>query len=482
MWMMFDDWDDFYEDYETLDLLKRYHSMVDGRDKVFFDLYEYECIIDYYSDRYNFKEAIIAVCNAIRQHPDDSSVKLKYVQLLIETCRPGKALSIIKSIGEAESDNCELFLAKGIALNMTGKYPEARSSFNKALKICDEFKDEVAYSIAQSYMQNGLYSVAEKYLLMAYHHNNDNILVLYDLGVNYEKLENPGASVQYYEKYLNLDPFAEHVWNNLGLIYTQLGDLDMARDSFDYALAINPQFLPGYFCKADMLVLNNHVDDAIDVYRELLKEDPSNTRALCEMGKCYIQLDDYDEALRIYKHTLTIADDCSDAWYGTGIIYFRQGRNNLSVTTLKRAINIDPENPEYWFMLGEVYYRTRKLNKAISAYSMVSQLNPQDTEAKMACAHILFRKKRIAEAISMLVYLYQIDPDNAVISYRLAAYYAYNNELVEAQRYLKKGLVLNFREHAEMFRHFPKTKSLFVFRLIIENHLRQHDSLIKSSN
>jgi tetratricopeptide (TPR) repeat protein len=480
--MMFDDWEDFYEDFETLDLLKRYHGMLDGSEKVFFDIYEYECIIDYYSDRYNFKDAITAVCNAIRQHPDASSVKLKYVQLLIETCRPGKALSVLRSIGDAESDNCELFLAKGIALNMTGKYREARSSFNKALKICDEFKDEVAYSIAQSYMQNSMFSVAEKYLLLAYHHNNDNILVLYDLGLNYEKLDNPGAGIPYYEKYLDLDPFAEHVWNNLGLIYTQLGEFDKARDSFDFALAINPQFLPGYFCKADMLILNNQVEEAIDVYKELLIVDPFNTRAFCEMGKCYTKLDDFNEALRIYRDTLALSDDCSEAWYGTGFIYFRQGRNNLSITTLKKAIDIDPENPEYWFMLGEVYYRTRKLNKAISAYSMVSRLNPLDADAKMACAQILFRKKRIAEAISMLLYLFQIDPGNAEINYRLAAYYAYNNEMIEAQRYLKKGLMLNFREHTEMFRHFPKTKTLSVFQLIIENHLRQHESLIKSSN
>jgi tetratricopeptide (TPR) repeat protein len=476
---MLGNWDNFNEDDDTLDVLKRYRDMLVRHNNGFFDLYEYECIIDYYTDQYNFKDALNAVCFAIKQHPNATSMKLKYVQLLVETGRPGKALSIIKSIGDAESANYELFLAKGIALNLTGKNMEARSSFEKALKLCIDDKDEIAYNIAQSFMQIGMTSTALQYLLIAYRYNQDNILVLYDLALNYEKLDHPGKSISYYQEYLDLDPFAEHVWNNLGLLYTHTENFKKAGESFDYAIAINAHFYPAYFDKADMLVVSNNIRGAIEVYSELLAEDASNTKAMCNMGSCYEQTGDYYEALKIYKRVLEISQDNSDALYGVGMVYFRQKKYSMSADMLKKAVSIQPANADYWFMLGEAYNGARKLNKAISAYTRASELNPLDYEAWMACAQVLFRKRRIDEAIYMLTQLYQYDRDNPVINYRLAAYYTYQQELIEAQRFFKRGLALDFQEHVEMFRHFPKTKSLPVFRLILENHLRHSESYKK---
>ena len=65
---MFSDWDNFYEDDETLDVLKRYREMVDQNISMYFDLYEYECIIDYYIDKFNFKYAFHSIGFAIKQH------------------------------------------------------------------------------------------------------------------------------------------------------------------------------------------------------------------------------------------------------------------------------------------------------------------------------------------------------------------------------------------------------------------------------
>jgi len=478
---MFGDLDNFYDDDETLELLRRYKDMLLQKTTDFFDLYEFENLISYFTEQYNFRDALKVISIAILQHPNATSMKLRYAQLLIETSKPGKALRIIKSLGEAESDNFELYLAKGIALNMTGKYPEAQTAFNKALKLSEEFKDEVAYSIAQSYMQYNMYSVAVKYLLLAYHYNKYNILVLYDLGLSFDKLQNVEKSLLYYDKYLEIDPFAEHVWNNLGVIHSKTGNYEKACEAFDYSVSINPQFLPAYFCKADMYVMSDKIREAIDVYTDLLVEDSSNTRALCDLANCYVRTGDYYEALRLFKVSIDISCDCADAFYGTGIVYFRQKKYNLSISTIKKAISIEPQIAEYWLMLGEVYCRTRKLNKAIDAFSRASDLNPDDPEAKFAYAQVLFRKRRIHEAIYILMRIYEREPDNAQVNYRLAAYYAYQQNLFEAQRFFKRALFLNFNEHVEMFRHFPKTKTLPAFRLIIESQGLKPDSLIKAS-
>jgi tetratricopeptide (TPR) repeat protein len=479
---MFGDLDNFYDDEETLGLMKRYKEMLLHNCSEFFDLYEFECIINYFTDEYNFKEALNVVCLAIKQHPDASLMKLKYAQLLIEISRPGKALRILKSLGDAESVNYELYLAKGIAYNMTGKFTEAKNAFNSALEFCEDYKDELAYNIAQSYMQFNMYAVAVKYLILAYHYNKTNILVLYDLGLSYDKLDDPEKSLMYYEKYLDIDPFAEHVWNNMGNVQSRLGDYERASENFEYAISINPQFLPAYFSKADMYVMSGRIKEAIDVYTELLSEDNSNTRALCNLANCYISTGDFYEAMRLFKTSLDITNDCADALFGTGIVYFKQKRYTHSITAIKRAISVEPTVSEYWLMLGEVYNRTRKLNKAIDAYSRASELNPDDLDSRFACAQVFFRKRRIHEAIYMLMRIFEKHPENALVNYRLAAYYTYQQNLFEAQRFFKRALYLDYNEHLEMFRHFPKTRTIQAFRTIMESHGHITDSSIRLTN
>jgi len=125
---MFADWDNYQEEDESLEVVKRYRDMLLHKSHAYFDLFEYEFIIDYFADRFNYKDAIDAVKHALNHHPYASSIKLRYIQLLIETGKPARALGMIRCIGEAEASNYELFLAKGIALNLTGKFREAKKN------------------------------------------------------------------------------------------------------------------------------------------------------------------------------------------------------------------------------------------------------------------------------------------------------------------------------------------------------------------
>ncbi len=477
---MFSDWDNYDDDFGTLELLKRYQEMIIGNSYCFFDLYEYDCIIDYYRDQYNYKEAIDAVCRAIKQHPGSSSMKLRYSQLLIETGKPGKALSVLKSIEIVENHNFEMHLSKGLALNITGKCAEAESSFRNALMICAEDKDEVAYEIAQSFMQLEMNELAIKYLQIAIQNNPMNILVLYDLASTYLKIDNAQKSIFFYKKYLDLDPFAEHVWDNLGLVFDSIGNIKRAEESFDFALAINPQYIPAYFDKAEMLMRNNELWRAVNVYEELLAEDNSNTKAMCEMGYCFHQMGLNTEAIDFYRQALFVTSECSEAWLGLGSVYLNMGKFMLSINMIRKAISLQPENADYWFMLGRAYSSSRKLNKAILAFTKASELNPFDYDILMMCAQILFKKRRISEARSMLQQLLEYNNDDPVIHYRLAAYCAYQGDLTAAQKYLKQGLRLNYQEHNEMFRLFPKTRTLPIFRQVIENN-HQPDRVFKKS-
>jgi tetratricopeptide (TPR) repeat protein len=466
---MFDDLHCNFEEDDILKILERYDQMLLGNGLGFLELYEYEYIIDHFIDRLNYKDAIKAVVHALRQHPYASALKIRYAQLLIETGKPGKALGIIRTIDDHETPRHEIFLARGIALNLTGKVNEALIEFEHAMNSCNEGKEEVAYSIAQSYTQLNMHLQAIKYLLIALRYNEDNLLVLYDLALNYEKIDRPEKSMLYYNKFLDLDPFAEHVWNNLGLLYTGMAEVANACEAFDMAIAINPHYYSAYFNKADLMLINNDLPGAVRTYQELLEWDHSNTKALCELGSCFEESGNLKDALHSYEVASAISKECSEAWYGMGVIYFGQKEYKLSVESLKKAVSIQPANSDYWLILGKAQAGSGKHNQAINAYLKASEINPFDLQLWITCAQELFAARKINDAIRLLTtHIYQCHQHDSTLNYNLAAYYFYMEDIENALRYFNKALALNYQDHQDMFRIYPETSSFSGFHRMIE--------------
>ena len=474
---MVPEWDDYYSDNEELDLVKRYHEMRRKNKVYYFDQSEFESIIEYYLNEYDYQEAHTVVSLALDQHPYSLSVKLKYVQILIETGKPARALRMIRSVERIEQSNYQIYLFKGISQVLTGKYQEALPNFDRSLYLCTDGKDEVAYSIAQSFLQIDKLHDANKYLQLSYNYNRSNILALYDLALNYESLGMLEKCVECYNKYLDIDPFAEHIWNNLGLIYTKMGAYEKAMEAFDFATTINPNYFTAYLNQTDTLLSKNDFEGAIAVCKNVIEQDANNSKALCSLANCYMNQRNYKEALRNLNTAISLEHDCSEAYYGKSVLMVKMKKFSQGLVSIKKAIAIEPENGGYWFMLGEIHTRMRKYSMATEAYIRAVELDPSDHEAWLAYAQIMFRKKKVCEAIDILAKSYEHINKNSTLHYRLAAYHAYQQDFTKAIEYFELGLKLNYKEYQEMFRLFPKTRECGFFYNLIEKHQHSHHNI-----
>lgn len=466
---MFADWEDYSGDNEELELVKRYSDFIDNGRVGFFDTDEYEFIIDHFISEYNYRDALSAISLAISQHPLSVSIRLRHVQILIETGKPAKALRIIRRIEDLEQYNYQIYLFKGISLVLTGKLSEAENNFAMAVKLSGDNRDDAAYSIAQSFLQVDMYEEAIDYLLLSYEANSTNYMTVYELAQCYNRTGLYEKSIQYYCKYIDIDPYAENVWNNLGLVYSKNEEYERAREAFDFAIAINPNFYSAYLNKAEVFVSSGDFDSAVQLYYSITDMDPENLKAISALADCYQEMGDYQMALDNYERALSIFSGYSDALYGKAVVLFKMKKFAQAVSSMKKALEIEPENSDYWFLLAELYTRQKKINPALEAYKKAVRINPRDHEAWLACAQLLFRRKRLDDAIEWLCLSYDHISHNATVNFRLAAYYTYRKNFEEAGKYFEIGLSLNHNEYREMFRLFPKTKEYDFFYNLIEN-------------
>jgi len=467
---MNDNYDSFIDEEGLFESINRFEEMVNRNSSCYFDVYEFENIIDYYLDQHNFGNATAAIERGLKQHPYSSSLKLRLAQIYIQNGKPSKGLQCLREIEPVESTNFELYLLKGSALNVLGRKEETHIAFDKAIMLATDNKDDVVFSIACSYLNTRRYKLAIKYLKLAHEINPKNLAVLHELALVYEKTDILDKSIEYYHKYLNIDPYAEHIWFNLGMVYSTREEFKKAIEAYDFAIAISPDYISAYFSKANILVNLEHYNEAINAYEQIIILEPDNMQAYSYIGECYDKLEMHKRAIYYYRRALSFDKTFGDAWYGLGMAYFNMQDYSACLEFFKQANMSDPENPDYWYMLGEVYRKLELLEKSAESFNRAIELDPNDFEAWLSHADIFFIENKLSEAISVLNKAYEYNKDVSTINYNLAAYYLYDNQPILAGKYFEKGLSINFKEHNELFTRFPETSNSKIFSKLVRKY------------
>lgn len=86
-------------------------------------------------------------------------------------------------------------------------------------------------------------------------------------------------------------------------------------------------------------------EEAIEIYEEILKSDPTNFDALDGIGWALINLGKYTEAIESFKKVLAIDDEDSITLEGLGWAYLDSGNPGEAIKWFDKAITADPENP-----------------------------------------------------------------------------------------------------------------------------------------
>ena len=464
---MQESFDHYFEEESLYQAISRFEDMIRSNTTCYFDVIEFEIIIDYYLDQHNYRIAEEAVVTALNQHPNAAEIKFRLAQLNIQSGKPAKGLHLLREIQLIEATNADFYLLKGSALNVLGKKEEAAEAFDSAIQYSLENKDDTIYNIAASYISTRRYNLAIKYLLLAHEINPENVAVIHELALVYERIDDLKHSIEYYNKYLNVDPFNDNVWLSLGMVYSSIDDTEKALEAYDYAIAIDPVNISALFSKANTLVNIGKNKEAISSYLEILDADPENVQAYTYIGECYEKMEFYKRSVYYFNKALEIDAHFADAWYGLGIAYFQQENFSESLKYFRKARNLDPENSDYWFMLGEVYRKLNNLEKSAEAYNRVIELDPNDQEAWISRAELSFRDNNdIRGAIRILSKAFEYNPDASVINYQLSVYYFKNSQNKLAIRHFEKGLSVNFYEHLEYFSDIPSKSAKTLTSLI----------------
>jgi tetratricopeptide (TPR) repeat protein len=444
-----------FENEEFQILLRKYEDMRSGIQSIFFDVEEFEQIIDYYLDDFQYEEAKAAANLGKKQHPTSVEINYKFIHIYIEQGQPKKALALLEELPAWEENNSERHFLKGTALVLLGKLKEAEMQFDTALERSTEDNFDALINISIAFENVRHFELAIKYLIQAYRQHPDNLSVLYDLGYFYERLHRFGESLKYYLEYLDIDPYSDNVWYNVGIVYHKLERFREAIEAYDFSIAINPDYASAYFNKASVWINDEKYAEAIGTYREFLEVEPANTQAYCYMGDCYEQMDRLEDALGAFKRVIEIDNTDPEGWFGAGMIYQRKLMHQEAIAYILKAIEFDNNNLDYWINLGYANEDAGFLEEAVKCYGFVTRADSRDLDGWTALTGILMKEKAYDQALVFLREAFTHHASEPLILMRMAVCHLRTGNRELALRFLGEALEADSSMLEEFELHYP---------------------------
>jgi len=434
--------------------VQKYEKMKKNNENYFFDVIEFETIIDYYIESNNSSKAFDVAILATEQHPNSVSIQLRKARVLLDKGRAVEALRILKQLESIEPGNHELYIAKGTALGMLGDIQGAKKMFDFSLTLDSEDIENILFAITSVLQNLNYYEHMIPYMLRLVDLEPEFNAHLYDLAYAYEKIGDFENSIKYYLKYLEEEPYSDSAWYNLGIIYNKLELYEKAMEAYDYALVINSQNTFALFNKGNILSNLERYSDAIPVYHEYLENEPDSFEAMTYLAESYEKEGEITMARKYYQEAIELAPDFADPWFGLGIIALNTGNTDDSLIFFRKAVRLDDENPEIWYLLGKAHYNKGENKAAMRCFREALKLDAYYDEVWIDLGKIIIKEDLIKKAIPYLQHAYKVTGDVPGINFLLSSFYLHTGYTEKAFRHLAVAIDLGkdiFNEYEDLF-------------------------------
>jgi len=163
------------------------------------------------------------------------------------------------------------------------------------------------------------------------------------------------SAVKSFKQSINLDKDYADPYFQLGNIYIQSEEFDLSEAMLETAIKLNNQNPDFYYNLAITKYILNKTEEAILNYRESLKLDPNNSKALKFLGNCYKDIKNFNEALKIYNSWHTLEPENPEPTFNKSLLHIRNGRFDVGWNLYEVGLKNNIREP-----LNGFYHETKK--------------------------------------------------------------------------------------------------------------------------
>lgn len=385
---MNNDLSSYFEDPEFKDLLNKYEGMVENHTPTYFDAEELTDIAEYYAAQGDEQKAEDAIDFALRLHPTNTDALVFKSRSLCIKGKLSEAYQIMNLI-EDPSDREVQFL-KADLLMEERRIDEAEAVF-QALAEAENESMEVLLDIALTYMDANQKDYAalwlEKIRAKGYNETNNQKFrdAWCDFCMTFGEAEKATQAFQ-----LSLDelPYSIPHWNGLAKCYLAQNDIEKAHEAIDFALAIDENNTEALDVKGFCYIQSENYDEALNIYHQLLPLSKSPSRVYAFLVKCYMDMERASEAKETCMKWLKACPkltgfEKSEIYSYISLCCFNLYQPEEGMKYIDAALNLEPSFRGAILQKGMLHLQMNENKEAERLFQKVLDISPDDEQSEI---------------------------------------------------------------------------------------------------
>jgi tetratricopeptide (TPR) repeat protein len=246
----------------------------------------------------------------------------------------------------------------------------------------------------------------------------------------------PARAREEVRRVLQADPRHHRAWLAYGDALVDLEKYADASVAFERARLTDPERRRVEAATAALVADEGR--KAEELFREILREDPSHVAALCGLAALALSAARARDAERLLRHALRQSAYVPLAYRGLGPVLVRLGRLKEAEAAARHLEKIEPDSPQTWVTIASVATHLMRQEEALEAYEHAARLKPDEVGLRISAGHLQRTLGRRRESEASYKAALQLDPGRAEAYWSLADLknYSFSDEEITAMQRL----------------------------------------------
>lgn len=369
----------------------------------------------------------------------------------LESSNPAGAVVLFKNALEKDENFLEARFLLAKAYEKLGKWEQAEKELNKVLKQNPSRDDAI---LELSGVMNALkradeaFKLGERYLSR----HPGTVEGIEVLGISRAIAGQFDDAERYLLQAVAADPSRVKTRLELAAVYISAGKDSRAKSLLEELTRGDRNNPRPFYMLAALEVQAGNRARALEIYRSILANNPSETLASYKTGIIFIENDDLKQAEKVADDLMACFPHNADGVRLKGLVWYHRKNYAEALNYLHSALKISPTVETYHF-IGLCHYYRGELESALSQFRRILNRIPESRQARLMTGTILIAQKRVDDAIAEIQKVLRKNDKDAVA----------HNLLGNA--YMAKGLFDDgMKEFAQATRIDPKIVDAYLKR------------------
>ncbi len=341
---------------DTNPSLTKFEQMLKTNQVLFFDALEFENIIHHYIDFAQFNLAKKAIKMGMEQHPENVELMLLKSEILLFDGAHKQAEDLLIEIERISPEHEEIFLQRANISSKKKDHPKAIQFLEKALDITDEPID-IWNMLGMEYLILEDYTKAKIYFYKCVKENELDYQSLYNLLYSYDQLGENIEAINTLNNLLEINPYSEVAWHQLGKIYIKINKPEEALSAFEFSIISDDCYTGAYIEKGKLLEKMGRINEAIDNYEFSLNFNDPNAFVNHRIGLCHLKLGNDRLAVRYFEESIKLEPNHEKSW--TALIEFLINNKDFLKAQyfVKKSLQSNSDSPALWKKSALIHFQ-----------------------------------------------------------------------------------------------------------------------------